>query len=120
MAPITTTSRNRGALRHLTLAQREQFIRLDPTTRSQLDVRQRQLAFESTGLADDGRHLHRRMAAQHLLDDSRVQIVAATDDDVLFATEEPDETIRVHGPEITGVEPGLTPRHVPHAQAALG
>ena len=120
MAPITTTSRNRGALRHLTLAQREQFIRLDPTTRSQLDVRQRQLAFESTRLADHRRHLHCRMAAEHVLDDSRIQIVAATDDDVLFASEEPDETIRVHGPEITGVEPGLSPRHALQAQIALG
>ena len=67
--------RNRRALRHLPLAQREQFIHLDPTTRLQLDVRQRQLAFESARLADDRRHLHRRMPAEHVLDDSRVQIV---------------------------------------------
>ena len=52
---------------------------------SQLDVRDRQLACVHVGAPDGGRHLDARVPVQRLLDRGRIDVVAASDDQLLAA-----------------------------------
>jgi len=75
--------------------------------RHQLDIGDRQLA--SIGI----RHAHRRrkhhfgVLEQSFLDDRRIDVVPATDDDVLGAPGDPKVAIGVNAAEIARVEPAI-------------
>ena len=67
----------------------------------------RHLAGVAVGQADRRGDLDRGMAHQRLLDDDRVDVVAAADDQVLRAPGEPEVAVLVEPAEIARVEPAV-------------
>src|SRR5215210_978950 len=57
--------------------------------------------------ADHGRLLDRRVLVQHLLDLARVDVVAATDDQVLLAVDDEEVAVLVHLGHVARAEPAL-------------
>ena len=79
----------------------------DRTVGNEGDKRDWHLAGVRVGPSDGGDASHGRVLEQRILDRRRVEVVAAADDQVLGATGEPDEAIRVNGGEVAGVEPAV-------------
>ena len=77
------------------------------TAGSEGDERDGHLAGVRVRPSDGGDGGHVRMLEQRMLDRRRVDVVAAADDQVLGATGEPDEPIRVNGSQVAGVEPAV-------------
>ena len=92
--------RNGGAFGRPFPRPRFKLARRDAGARLQLDVTHRQLAGIGVGLADDGREAHRGMLEQDVLDRTGIDIVAATDHQILRAPGDPEQSVLVEAAEI--------------------
>src|SRR6202011_2086279 len=71
------------------------------------DERMHGLAPDAIGHANDGTFGYRRMAVQHVLDLSRIDVVAAGNDHFLFAIDDRVETFLVAARQVTGGGPAF-------------
>ena len=71
------------------------------------DVGDRHLAVHVVGTADDRCFEHRAVLCERVLDLSRVQVLAASDDHVLDAVHERQVAVVVEHPDVAGVQPAV-------------
>ncbi len=71
----------------------------------QLDVTDRQFAGISVGLADDGGETDGGMLEQDLLDRAGIDVMTATDHEILGAARDPEKAVFVETAEIAGIDP---------------
>ncbi len=71
------------------------------------DERDRDLAEALVGRADHRRVRHPGVVQQRFLDLTRVDVLPTADDDVPDASVDPQDPGRVHGAQVTGVQPAL-------------
>ncbi len=76
----------------------------------QRDITDRQLAGITVGLADGRRHRHRRVRQQRVLDQLRIDVVAAADDQVLGPAGDEQPPLFVGVGEIAAVQIAVTQR----------
>ena len=79
----------------------------DRASRLQLNVGHRQFAGIRVGAPDGRRQRDGRMSPQRVLDDLRVDIVPAANDQLLLAPREPEVALRIPPAEVAGIEPAF-------------
>jgi hypothetical protein len=92
--------RHRRGLRHVGAREVEQVLRIRRAAVAELDIDRRHLAGMRVRLADRADEGDVGMLHQRILDQPGVDVVAATDDDVLGPTGDPDVAVAVDPPEV--------------------
>ena len=85
----------------------EQFLLRDGNTGLGLDIGHRDLARIRIRAADGGGHGDRGVLVQSVLDQLRIDVVSASDDEFLASAREPEISVGILAAEITGIEPPL-------------
>ncbi|CAJ3797070.1 Uncharacterised protein [Burkholderia pseudomallei] len=98
---------HRRALGNRVRGEREQRGLVGARARLQLDVRDGQLARVRVRAADRRGERDGRMGGERVLDDPRIDVVPAADDQLLLAADEPEIAVRVAPAEVARVQPPL-------------